>query len=144
MTVAPAAGRRRAVDISAQTPKNHVIVLFGASGDLARRKLLPGLFHLDEAGLMPSEYRIVGCSRNPLEDEEFRRFAHQAVSEFGRRPADPDGWDRFAERLTYVGTGEGLAALSQHVEHAMGDIGGEPRLLHYLSVPPKAAPGVIE
>ena len=43
-------------------PDNHVIVLFGATGDLARRKLLPGLFHLHAAGLLPKEYRIIGVS----------------------------------------------------------------------------------
>jgi glucose-6-phosphate 1-dehydrogenase len=143
MTVAPAAGKRPAADTSVRRPDNHVVVLFGASGDLARRKLLPGLFHLHEAGLMPVDYRIVGCSRNALTDEEFRRVARDAVREFGRRPAESEGWDAFAARLSYVGTGEGLAALAQQVEDAVAEIGGEPRLLHYLSVPPKAAPGVI-
>ena len=55
-----------------RTPGDHVIVLFGATGDLARRKLLPGLYHLDRAGLLPVGYRIVGTSRRPLSDEVFR------------------------------------------------------------------------
>ena len=49
--------------MASPTPDNHVIVIFGATGDLARRKLLPGLFHLAKAGLMPADYRVIGCGR---------------------------------------------------------------------------------
>ena len=73
------------VDIGTEliTPlKPYVIVLFGASGDLARRKLLPGMFHLARAGLLP-EYRIVGTSLDVLDTDGFRAFARQAL-------ADPD------------------------------------------------------
>ncbi len=132
------------VDTSVHTPPDHVIVLFGASGDLAKRKLLPGLFHLNEAGLMSREFRIVGCSRNELSDDAFRRLAREAVVRFGRRDATDEAWEPFAAKLTYVGTGEGLGGLVKTVEAAMNEIGGEPRLLHYLSVPPIAAPGLIE
>jgi glucose-6-phosphate 1-dehydrogenase len=135
---------RGTVDTSVPIPEDHVIVFFGASGDLARRNLLPGLFHLNEAGLMPREFRIVGCSRNALSDEQFRSLAHKAVSEFGRRPITAENWKPFAARLTYVGTGEGLGELRGVVERAVKEIGGEPRLLHYLAVPPDAAPAVIK
>src|SRR5436190_1223150 len=97
---------RGTVDVSVRIPDDHVIVVFGASGDLAKRKLLPGLFHLNEAGLMPRNFRIVGCSRNALTDDEFRRLAREAVSKFGRRPVTEDGWNSFAAKLTYVGTEE--------------------------------------
>ncbi|WP_443081105.1 hypothetical protein [Streptomyces sp. PmtA] len=58
-------------------PDDHVIVLFGATGDLARRKLLPGLFHLAKAGLLPDRYRIVGSApaQAALSDDEFRKRA---------------------------------------------------------------------
>src|SRR6266702_3927397 len=61
-------------------PDNHVIVLFGATGDLAKRKLLPGLFHLHAAGLLPKEYRIIGVSPHnaALTTEQFREHAEQA------------------------------------------------------------------
>ena len=62
---------------------DHVIVLFGATGDLAKRKLLPGLFHLAKAGLLPARYRIIGSARHALTDDEFRRQAKDAVTEFG-------------------------------------------------------------
>jgi glucose-6-phosphate 1-dehydrogenase len=139
---------RGPVDTAVRTPDNHVIVLFGASGDLAKRKLLPGLFHLNEAGLMPRDFRIVGCSRNPLADEEFRAVARDAVKAFGRRPASDESWTPFAEKLSYVGTAEGLGELRATVREAVAELReedrAEPRLLHYLSVPPKAAGGVIQ
>ena len=58
---------------AAQIPENQVIVLFGATGDLAKRKLLPGMFHLAQVGLMPSRFRIVGAARNAVDDSgDFR------------------------------------------------------------------------
>ncbi len=83
-----------------------MIVLFGATGDLARRKLLPGLLHLSQAGLMPG-YRVVGTSLEDLDDEAFRELALDACEEFGRRPISDPERDWFAERLHYVPQGEG-------------------------------------
>ena len=65
---------------STPRPGNHVIVMFGATGDLARRKLLPGLFRLAAAGLMPDAYQIIGSSRRDLTGEQFREHARQAIS----------------------------------------------------------------
>ena len=125
------------------TPADHVIVLFGATGDLARRKLLPGLFRLDRAGLMPERYRIVGTSRAPLGRDGFRRFAREAVHEFGG--VSPNGeWDAFARRLSYSDADEEAPALAATIDLAERELGGEPRRLHYLSVPPVAAPGIVE
>src|SRR6187200_2523580 len=70
-SILPAVPRSAAAFI----PEDHVIVLFGALGDLARRKLLPGLFHLDQAGLMPTGYKIIGTSRRGGSDDDFRRVA---------------------------------------------------------------------
>jgi len=84
-------------------PDNHVIVLFGATGDLARRKLLPGLFHLHAAGLLPREYRVIGASppANALTDWQFRERAEQACADLGvTKPGDPS-WPSFAERLSF-------------------------------------------
>jgi glucose-6-phosphate 1-dehydrogenase len=125
------------------TPEDHVIVLFGATGDLARRKLLPGLFRLAQAGLMPERYRIVGTSRAALDSDGFRRFAHAAVAEFGG--TSPNGeWDAFARKLSYSNADEEAPALAATIDLAERDLGGEPRRLHYLSVPPVAAPGIVE
>ena len=111
------------------TPEDHVIVLFGATGDLAKRKLLPGIFHLNQAGLMPERFCIVGTARNAIHDHEFRAIAKSAVDEFGREPTSKDSWDPFAERLSFVGTGEGLDALGHTLAAARTEIGGDPRLL---------------
>src|SRR3954468_15274313 len=63
----------------ASTPDDHIIVLYGALGDLSKRKLLPGLFHLDRAGLMPANYRVIGTSRKGGTAEEFREVARKAI-----------------------------------------------------------------
>lgn len=124
-------------------PDDHVIVLFGATGDLARRKLLPGMFHLAEAGLMPERFIIIGVSRSGLDDGGFEAIAREAVDECGRGPVSADSWKRFAASLRFTAVGEGLEALGEEVWRAKQDLGGDPRLLHYLSLPPSAHAEVI-
>jgi glucose-6-phosphate 1-dehydrogenase len=120
-----------------------VIVLFGGRGDLAQRKLLPGMFHLTAAGLMPERFRIIGTGRRDIPDDEFRRLAKAAVDEFGREPATGEPWQQFEGSLSFAGIGEGLGALRAAVQGSRAEIGGESRLLHYLSVPPGAAADVV-
>jgi glucose-6-phosphate 1-dehydrogenase len=120
----------------------HVIVLFGAGGDLARRKLLPGLIHLAEAGLLP-ECRIIGTSLEDFDDEAFRKFARAACEEFASRPVSDADWGDFERRLTYVSQAEGADGLRHAVARAEAELGGEPRRLHYLSIPPNAARAVV-
>jgi glucose-6-phosphate 1-dehydrogenase len=120
----------------------HVITLFGAGGDLARRKLLPGLLHLAEAGLLP-ECRIVGTSLEDFDDESFRKFARAACEEFSRAPIADGDWAEFERRLTYVNQKEGAEGLRRAVARAEQELGEAPRRLHYLSVPPNAAPAVV-
>jgi glucose-6-phosphate 1-dehydrogenase len=127
----------------APTPADHVLVLFGATGDLARRKLLPGLFRLEQAGLMPERYRIVGTSRAPLDSDGFRRFARGAVDEFGQAPSN-GAWDAFARNLSYSDADEEAPALAAATARAERELGGEARRLHYLSVPPVACAGIVE
>ena len=83
----------------AQRPDDHVIVLFGATGDLARRKLLPGLYHLAAAGLMPDRYRVIGSARKQLTDEEFAELARQAITEFGTGKPAGQAWDDLQRKL---------------------------------------------
>ena len=118
----------------ASVPDDHVIVLFGALGDLARRKLLPGLFHLDRAGLMPAGYKIIGTSRRGGSDDVFRRVAREAVGE-----AAGETWERFSARLSFSRfAAEEPEPLQEAVSRAEEDLEGEPRRLHYLSIPPNA------
>jgi glucose-6-phosphate 1-dehydrogenase len=124
---------------SGPRPDDHVIVMFGATGDLARRKLLPGLFHLAEAGLMPDRYRIVGTARRPSTDDEFREHARQAVAEFGRGQPDGDAWTAFAQALSFGSAQPGESEpLQAAVQRAEADLGGAPRRLFHLAIPPVA------
>src|SRR3954464_4058591 len=122
-------------------PEPHVLVLFGATGDLARRKLLPGLFHLEQVGLMPDDYRIVGSSLTELDDDGFREHVRDALAEFCRIDIADDEWERFSERLSYVQSK--ADALAEGVAKAEEAIGKEARRLFYLSVPPAAAGSIV-
>jgi glucose-6-phosphate 1-dehydrogenase len=115
-----------------------VVVLVGATGDLARRKLIPGLLHLARAGFIPGG-RIIGVSLDPLDADGFRNFAREAVNEFSARKVVDDDWAAFAGNLDYVSLAAGPAALAEAVARAEKSIGVESRRLHYLSVPPNAA-----
>jgi glucose-6-phosphate 1-dehydrogenase len=106
---------------------------------LARRKLLPGLFHLAAAGLMPDSYQIIGSSRRDLTDEQFCELARQAIAGFG--PSEPAGqaWETFRRRLSFASAAQGrTAGLVAAIEQAEQEIGGEPERLFHLAVPPAA------
>jgi len=115
-----------------------VVVLVGATGDLSRRKLLPGLFHLSSTGFIPG-YRIIGVSLDDLNADSFRAFAREALDEFSTRKVTDAAWSAFAACLDYVPMAAGAAALKAAVEKAEQPFAGNSRRLHYLSVPPNAA-----
>ncbi|MGH2752742.1 MAG: glucose-6-phosphate dehydrogenase [Actinomycetota bacterium] len=126
-----------------QRPAPHVIVVFGGNGDLAKRKLLPALYHLEMEGLLPEDYRIIGNSRSDFSDEEFDEFAKESIQEFSRCDVGGEHWKRFADRLTYVSgnfTADEPEPLASAIRAADKDLGGDAQLLAYLSVPPKAFP----
>jgi glucose-6-phosphate 1-dehydrogenase len=121
----------------------HVIVLFGATGDLAQRKLLPGLLHLSIAGLLP-DVRIIGMSLEDLDDNTFREdVARGACEQFSRHPVTSDELDHFLGLLRYVGHSAGPEGLSEAVQRAEAELPGSPRRLFHLSVPPSAMPDVV-
>jgi glucose-6-phosphate 1-dehydrogenase len=115
-----------------------VVVLFGATGDLAKRKLLPGLFHLASAGFIPG-CRVIGVSLDQIEIDQFRQTARAALDQFYARTVGDDDWDAFARYLDYVPLAAGAGALRAAVARAESAFGQECRRLHYLSVPPSAA-----
>jgi glucose-6-phosphate 1-dehydrogenase len=116
----------------------HVVLLFGATGDLSKRKLLPGLFHLASSGFIPG-CRVVGVSLDEIDADAFRKIARAALDEFAQRPFTEEAWAAFAATLDYVPLSAGAAALRAAATQAERAFPGESRRLHYLSVPPNAA-----
>jgi glucose-6-phosphate 1-dehydrogenase len=104
----------------------HVIVLFGATGDLAKRKLLPGMAYLVQSALAP-EIRVVGTSLENLTDDEFRKLTKEAVDSFGTHKLTKEQWDSFASRISYVPQGAGPEALAAAVTAAEEQLGPEVR-----------------
>jgi glucose-6-phosphate 1-dehydrogenase len=128
----------------AERPDPHLIVLFGAGGDLAARKLIPGFFHLEHAGLMPRDWRLVGTAEQDFDDGAFRDHARESIERFGRDGAGDRDLEAFGERLTYVPVAAGAEPLGEAVAAARKQIDGEARLLHYLAVPPPAFGPITE
>ena len=121
------------------------IVLFGAAGDLAKRKLLPGLYHLEVAGLLPEDWRLIGSSSRELSDEEFRELARSAIEEFGRSQPEGESWERFAQRLWYAGGGFGPGS-TERLARAAAQAAKElqtPAKLVFCAVPPKVFPDIV-
>jgi glucose-6-phosphate 1-dehydrogenase len=115
-----------------------VVVLVGATGDLSKRKLLPGLFHLASAGFIPG-CRIIGVSLDEIDADAFRAIAKGALEQFSTRPMGDGDWAAFSASLDYVPLSAGAEALRAAVTRAEQALGGESRRVHYLSVPPNAA-----
>src|SRR5437870_7334737 len=82
-----------------------VMVIFGAAGDLTRRKLIPALYNLAKYNLLSREFAVVGLARNEMTTEQFRTKVTQDTREFGTAELDPDLWEWFIRRIHYV-TGE--------------------------------------
>jgi glucose-6-phosphate 1-dehydrogenase len=122
----------------------HVVVMFGATGDLARRKLLPGLMHLSNSHLAP-KIRVIGTSLDAIDTESFRELARKACCEFRRHAISDEQVDEFIANVTYVPQGVGGAeALAAAVAEQRDSLGCEAGLLHYLSVPPAAVMPVMD
>lgn len=129
------------------TPDPLVMVIFGATGDLTRRKLLPALFRLYTDGLLPEGFAVLGVSRTEMSDEEFRQEMHAAVAEFVGEP-DRSVWDRFAPALAYEAAEfddhAGFARIAERL-HVLGrEHGTEGNHLFYLATPPGVIRTVAE
>lgn len=120
------------------------LVIFGASGDLTQRKLVPALFSLHCAGLLPENLAILGTARSPLTDEEFRRRMLEGAQAYARlSPGQCARWDEFAPRLRYhrLDYEDGasyreLGAILEETDRARGVGEGHGRRLLYLATPP--------
>ena len=121
-------------------PAAVTIVIFGGSGDLAHRKLLPALYNLHVDRLLPPKIAVVGVGRKEMSDDAYRAFAKDGVTQFSRRPIDEAAWETFAQALCFVNMSlddeRGFATLGARldsVEHAGGLTGDR---LYYLAIPP--------
>lgn len=129
--------RKRA---TVRKPDDCVIILFGATGDLVKRKLFPALFHLAEAGLMPARYHIIGCAPEGTgtDRDSFRAYVKSALATFAKRSVTDEAWKSFSPNISFVAMGQsdlsGLVTETQRVESSMHD----PVRLVYLAVPPSA------
>jgi glucose-6-phosphate 1-dehydrogenase len=113
------------------TGENLDIVIVGATGNLARRKLLPALYDLQAQGLLPEHGRIVGLARSPFTDDQFRGLAREAIERTARLPLDGEAWEYLAQRMSFVRlTDEGFAELRLRLQ--------QPERLVYLAIPPGA------
>src|ERR1700730_14513190 len=127
-------------------PDNHVVVLFGATGDLAKRKLLPGWFHLYAAGLLPKEFRLIGSAPpdSAMTDEQFREHAEESCEEFCITKPDDGPWSEFAANLSFAAAEPGNAGdLVAAVQRSEKEIGGTPRRLYHLAIPPVAFTSLV-
>jgi glucose-6-phosphate 1-dehydrogenase len=122
------------------------LVIFGASGDLTARKLVPALYNLAKKRRLPPELRVVGVARSPLGDAGFRDKMAAALREFDKERWDEPSWREFAGRLHYVsGDGsrpDGLAGLKDWLAKAEG--GAPGRALFYLAVAPDLYPKIAD
>ncbi len=117
-------------------PDPQDIIIFGAHGDLSRRKLLPALYNLAAAKLLPERGKIIGAARSGLTPQAFRELAHDAIEEHSRTGFDEDVWAGFEPRLSFVQLGnDGYASLRNDSQ--------ESQRLVYLAIPPTAVPDTI-
>ena len=112
------------------------IVIFGASGDLTKRKLLPALFRLAYDRRLPARFSIIGTSRRPLADDVFRDQMRDAVQQFSEdSPFDPAAWDRFAPNVHYIAGDIGDPELYTGIKGALERL-GQANVLFYLATQP--------
>jgi glucose-6-phosphate 1-dehydrogenase len=128
-------------------PEPTAIVIFGASGDLTERRLLPALYHLFLEGLLPARFGIVGYARTKMTDEQFIELARESVNRYGRCDPDPEPWQEFARGLSYV-SGEfsdpgAMAHLREHLDSLDATRGTEGRRFFYAATPPEAFPHIV-
>ncbi len=125
-----------------------VVVIFGASGDLTARKLVPAIYNLAVDGLLPADFFLIGFGRKPIPDTEFQQVAADAVREFSRREVQDDVWSRLAPRTLYVSGGYDEAAaygrLSERIATIEKEIGQALQTLFYISTPPSVFVPIIE
>ena len=129
-------------------PQPQIIVIFGASGDLTHRKILPALYNLSRDKMLPEHFAIVGYARTEWTDDQFREEARKAIEEFSRTPLEDQYWEPFAQGLTYrfgaFDDEKAFHPLHDHLAELDEKQGTEGRRLYYAATPPSAFPVIID
>jgi glucose-6-phosphate 1-dehydrogenase len=124
------------------------LVIFGVTGDLSRKKLMPAVYDLANRGLLPPGFALVGFARRDWVDQDFAQVVHDAVKQYARTPFDEDVWNQLSEGIRFVqGEFDDDAAFEQlkstldELDRTRGTMGNHA---FYLSIPPKSFPQVTE
>jgi len=129
-------------------PDPCLLVIFGASGDLTSKKLIPALYSLAYRGLLPERFGIVGAARSEETDDAFRERMKQAVSEHARDPFKQEVWDELAKGLRYVtldfADARGEDALRDTLNELDSELGTLGNRVYYFAVPPSAIGTLVE
>jgi glucose-6-phosphate 1-dehydrogenase len=124
-------------------PATTIFILYGATGDLSHRLVLPGFYSLAKAGLLPADWQLVGNGRGDVSHEDFQERVRQSLEEFGPKPSEGP-WDEFRSRLRFAGGGFDahnpgtLLDTITEAEAELATTGSPPQRVHYLAVPPAA------
>jgi glucose-6-phosphate 1-dehydrogenase len=133
---------------SISRPSGTAVVIFGATGDLNKRKLIPALYNLYVDGYLPKNFAIVGVSRTKLNDHEFRESLKVAVSEFSRSGLNAELWEKFSQSIYYVPgnahQSEGFSEIKIRLEEISKKHGGKLNYLYYLATSPEHFAAVAE
>ncbi|BAJ31322.1 MULTISPECIES: glucose-6-phosphate dehydrogenase [Kitasatospora] len=124
------------------------LVIFGVTGDLSRKKLMPAIYDLANRGLLPPGFSLVGFARREWEDEDFANEVHDAVKEHARTPFREEVWQQLAKGMRFVqgdfGDDEAFDTLRRTIEDLDQAQGTGGNFAFYLSVPPKFFPTVVQ
>jgi glucose-6-phosphate 1-dehydrogenase len=116
------------------------LVIFGGSGDLAKRKLVPAVYNLLLDGVLPSDYAILGLGRKPMSDEEFRASSREGITKYSRQKLADDKWKEFEQRLFYLAGGIDEPKTYQDIKTRCEKIEADLKLpgnrIFYLAIPP--------
>lgn len=126
---------------------NCILVIFGASGDLTRRKLVPALFNLYQKNMLPEKFAVLGVSRTKMTDASFRKSLAEGVEDADEKP-DPDDFRRFAKALHYLSIDPGEASdyskLGKRLKKLDESLGTEGNFIYYLSIAPSMYEVIVE
>jgi glucose-6-phosphate 1-dehydrogenase len=124
-----------------------VAVIFGASGDLTKRKLLPAFWHLWLQGRLPKGFALVGYARSAMTSDEFRQYTFDHVKEFSNHPPDGEAWDEFTRRLSYFQGGftepGAMNGFASYLEKIDVEFGTQGRRIFDAAVPPAAYADIV-